>query len=69
MAICFSAEMKIESNNYNISVFIYFKIENRSLTSTFYFSFYLQYSNYKEVKCEIPFLWFLFKFVNLAHGH
>ena len=29
MAICFSAEMKIESKNYSIAIFIYSKIEKK----------------------------------------
>ena len=41
MAIRFSVEMKIESKNYNIAIFIYFKIEKKkfntnALLSTFF---------------------------------
>ena len=34
MAICFSAEMKIESKNYSIAIFIYSKIEKKKKINT-----------------------------------
>ena len=37
MAIRFSAEMNIESKNYNIAIFIYSKIKKQNLTPTYYF--------------------------------
>ena len=40
MAIRFPAEMKIESKNYNIAIFIYSKIEKKNLTPTYYFLFF-----------------------------
>ena len=43
MAVCFSTEMKIESKNYNIPIFIYSKIEKKKFNTTYYsfFSFKL----------------------------
>ena len=37
MAIRFSAEMKIESKNYNVPILIYSKIEKKKFNTTYYF--------------------------------
>ena len=43
MAIRFSAEMEIESNNYNITIFIYSKIEKKKFnTNVSLFIFFIQ---------------------------
>ena len=53
MAICFSAEMKIESKNYSIAIFIYSKIEKKKLNAkVLLFNFF--HLNYMKIKCEIP---------------
>ena len=36
----FSAEMKIESKNYNIAIFIYSKIEKKKFNAKYYFLFF-----------------------------
>ena len=54
MAIRFSREMKIESKNYNIAIFIYSKIEKKTF-NTNVLLFILFHSNYEKIKCEIPF--------------
>ena len=43
MTIRFSAEMKIESNNYKIAIFIYFKIKKKKFnTNVLLFIFFIQ---------------------------
>ena len=43
MTICFSEEMKIESKNYNIAIFIYPKIEKKKINiNVLLFIFFLQ---------------------------
>ena len=59
MAIRFSTEMKIESKNCNIRIFIYSKIEKKKF-STNVLNFVNFHSNYEKIKCEIPFYRFLF---------
>ena len=54
MAIRFSMEMKIESKNYDNAIFIYSKIEKKRF-NTNALLFILFHSNYKKIKCEIPF--------------
>ena len=54
MVIRFSTEMKIESKNCNIPIFIYFsKLKRKNLTPTYYSLFF--HSNYEKINCEIPF--------------
>ena len=58
MVIHFFAEMKIESKNYNIPIFIYSKIEEKKFNTNLLL--FISHSNYKKTKQEIYFLWFLF---------
>ena len=59
MAIRFSTEVKIESKNCNIRIFIYSKIEKKKF-STNVLNFVNFHSNYEKIKYEIPFYRFLF---------
>ena len=42
MAVCFSTEMKIESKNYNIPIFIYSKIEKKKFNTNVLLFFFVQ---------------------------
>ena len=54
MAIRFSIEMKIESKNYNITIFVNSKIEKNAFNTNILL-FILFHSNFEKIKCEIPF--------------
>ena len=52
MSIGFSTEIKIESKNCNISIFIFSKIETKKFNTNVLIFFH---SNYEKTKCEISF--------------
>ena len=55
MTIRFSTEMKIESKNCNISIFIFSKIDTKKFDTNVLLSVFFVHSIYEKTKCEIPF--------------
>ena len=53
MAIRFSAEMRIESKNYNVPIFIYSKIEKKKFKTNILL--FILHSNCEKIKRGIPF--------------